>query len=93
MLEEKYGKIGNPPPPIVGKIRSDYLLGQIIYFQHFQGQNIYFGKVPAPPPPHPSESNGRPPIVYAKCKYVTWGKKRGTRNTCNASRWPVPARL
>ena len=31
--------------------------GQIIYFQYFQGQNIYFQKVPAPPP---SESNGRP---------------------------------
>ena len=28
-----------------------------------------------------------PQIVYAKCKYVTWGKKQGTRN---ASRWPVP---
>ena len=28
--------------------------------------------MPAPPPP--SESNGRPPIAYAKWKYVTWGK-------------------
>ena len=32
--------------------------GQIIYFQLFQDQNIYFQKVPAPPPP--SESNGCP---------------------------------
>ena len=32
----------------------------MIYFQHFQGQNIYFQKVPGPPPPPPSESNGRP---------------------------------
>ena len=31
-----------------------------MYFQHFQCQNIYFQKVPAPAP---SESNGRPLIV------------------------------
>ena len=29
----------------------------MIYFKHFQGQNIYFQKVPVPPP---TESNGRP---------------------------------
>ena len=43
--------------PNSSKLRSDYLFfsrrGQIIYSQHFQGQNIYFQKVPAPPPPSP----------------------------------------
>ena len=50
-LAEKYGE--NWLPPIVGRIRSDYLFPsqeRTNYFQHFQGQNIYFSKMPAPPP-------------------------------------------
>ena len=47
-------------PPNSSKKRSDYLFSfqnRTSYFKHFQGQNIYFQKVPAPPP---LESNGRP---------------------------------
>ena len=47
-------------PLILGRLRSDYLYpfrkDRLFIFSIFrvQGQNIYFQKVPAPPPYHPT---------------------------------------
>ena len=50
-------------PPNSSKLRSDYLFSfqkrTNYLFPVFSRSEIYFQKVPAPPPP-PSESNGRP---------------------------------
>ena len=74
-----WGKLTPPPPPPPPLKESIYFLHKkrTDYFQHFEGQNIHFHKVPPPL----SESNGRPLIAYAKCKYVTREKseKQETR--------------
>ena len=77
-----------PPPPNWRKVFIFFhKRGQI--FSAFSRSEYSFPQSARPPPL--SESNGRPLIAYAKCKYVTWGKKRESRN--NASCWPVLARL
>ena len=87
-------KLAPPPPPNCRKVKVRLFVffteeDRLFIFSIFKVRIFISTKCQ----PTPSESNGRPPIAYAKWKYVTWGKKRRTRNTCNASRWPVPARL
>ena len=83
-----WGKLATPPPPPnCRKVRVRLLVffteeDRLFIFSIFKVR-IFISTKCQPPPP---ESNGRPPVAYAKWKYVTWGKKRRTRNTCNASR-------
>ena len=65
-------------PPILGKLRSDYLFSfekRPIYFQHFQGQNICFQKVPAPPPQYQMVIPLPPLRTYLK-KIQLYGPKK-----------------
>ena len=75
------GKIGNPPPNCRKvKVRLFVFFTEedrLFIFSIFKVR-IFISTKCQPPPP---ESNGRPPIAYAKWKYVTLGKKRRTRNT------------
>ena len=59
------GKIGNPSPQIVGKLKSDYLFSSQkrtdYLFSAFSRSEYLFQQNASPPPP-PSESNGRPQL-------------------------------